>query len=87
MGQIAKLFEELSCRMLVGLFLVLWGVTFFLSGAYGFLDVSAGGYSGSFFIIEVLWNFSDLAISVVLFILGLKVLGRSCLSYQKPSPK
>jgi hypothetical protein len=78
MGQTAKMFEGLPCRMLIGWFLILWGLTFFFSAIYGFLDVSGGGYSAGFLIIEVLWDLVDLAIAGILAILGLKVLGGKC---------
>jgi mannose/fructose/N-acetylgalactosamine-specific phosphotransferase system component IID len=65
--------------MLVGWFLILWGVTFFFSAIWGLLDLS--GYSVGFLIIEVLWDLAELAIAGVLAILGLKVLGGDCLSF------
>ena len=79
MGQSTKLFAGLSCRMLVGWFLILWGVTFFFSAIWGLLDLS--GYSVGFLIIEVLWDLAELAIAGVLAILVLKVLGGDCLSF------
>ena len=81
MGQSTKLFAGLSCRMLVGWFLILWGVTFFFSAIYGFLDVAGSGFSIEFLIIEVLWDLADLAIAGILAILGFKVLGGDCFSF------
>jgi hypothetical protein len=72
----------MPCRMLLGLFLILWGLTFFFSAIWGFLDVIEGGYSAGFLLIEVLWDLTDLAIAGVLAIIGLKVLRGECFSSQ-----
>lgn len=78
-GQSTKMFAGLSCRVLVGWFLILWGVTFFFSAIWGFFDLS--GYSIGYLVIEVLWDLADLAIAGILAILGLKVLGGECFSF------
>jgi hypothetical protein len=85
MGETTKMFEGLPCRMLVGWFLILWGVTFFFSAIYGFLDIFEGYYSTGYLIIEVLWDLADLAIAGILAILGLKVLRGDCFSAQLPA--
>ncbi len=38
MGQSTKMFAGLSCRMLVGWFLMFWDVTFFFSAIWGCCD-------------------------------------------------
>ena len=73
-----EMFSGLPCRTLLGWFLILWGVTFFFSSIYGFLDVAGGGYSAGFLVIEVLWDLVELVISGVLAILGIKVLRGEC---------
>ncbi len=66
--------KELSTQKgLVAWFLILWGATFFFSAIWGFLDVSGGGYSAGYLIIEVLWDLADLGIAGVLIMLGLKL--------------
>jgi hypothetical protein len=80
MGQTTKMFEGLPCRMLVGWFLILWGLTFFFSAIWGFLDVGGGGYSAGYLIVEVLWDLADLLIAGILAVLGLKVLRGECFS-------
>jgi hypothetical protein len=57
--------------MLIGWFLILWGLTFFFSAIWGLIDL--GGYSPGYLIIEVLWDLTELAIAGILAILGLKV--------------
>ena len=79
MGQTTKMFAGLPCRMLVGWFLILWGMTFFFSAIWGLLDLS--GYSIGYLIIEVLWDLAELAIAAILAILGLKVLRGDCFSF------
>jgi hypothetical protein len=83
MGETGKMFSGLPCRMLVGWFLILWGLTFFFSGIWGLLDAfdySSAGY----ILIEVLWDLADLAIAGILAILGLKVLRGECFGAQLP---
>ena len=85
MGGTVKMFEGLSCRMLVGWFLILWGLTFFFNGIWGLLGVIDGtGLSIGYLIIEVLWDLAYLAIAGILAILGLKVLRGECFSAQLP---
>jgi hypothetical protein len=76
MGEPMKMFEGLPCRMLVGWFLILWGLTFFFSGIWGLIDIL--NYSSIDLIIELLWDLTDLAIAGILAILGLKVLRGDC---------
>jgi hypothetical protein len=83
MGETMKMFEGLPCRMLVGWFLILWGVTFFFSGIWGL--AGAFDYSVGYLIIEVLWDLADLAIAGILVILGLKVLRGDCFAAQLPT--
>jgi hypothetical protein len=77
------MFEGLPCRMLIGWFLILWGLTFFFSAIWGLIDL--GGYSPGYLIIEVLWDLTELAIAGILAILGLKVLRGECLGSQTPT--
>ena len=79
MGQSTKMFAGLSCRVLVGWFLILWGVTFFFSSVWSLVDLS--GYSIGYLIIEVLWDLAELAIAGILAVLGLKVLGGDCFGF------
>jgi hypothetical protein len=76
------MFEGLPCRMLIGWFLILWGLTFFFSAIWGLIDL--GGYSPGYLIIEVLWDLTELAIAGILGILGFKVLRGECLGSQAP---
>ena len=66
--------KGISLRMLVGWFLILWGATFFFSGIWGLLDLASDSYLLGFAVIEVLWDLTDLAISGVLVIIGIKLL-------------
>lgn len=66
--------SELSKQKgLAAWFLILWGASFFFSAIWGFLDVSNGGYSAGYLIIEVLWDLTHLGIAAVLIMLGLKL--------------
>jgi hypothetical protein len=85
MGGNVKMFEGLPCRMLVGWFLILWGVTFFFGGIWGLIDIVDGYYSIGFAIIELLWDVADLALAGVLAILGLKVLRGDCFGNLLPT--
>jgi hypothetical protein len=85
MGGTTKMFEGMPCRMLVGWFLIIWGITFFFNGIWGLLGILDGtGVSIAYLIIEVLWDLADLAIAGILAILGLKVLKGECFSAQLP---
>jgi hypothetical protein len=83
MGETMKMIEGLSGRMLVGWFLILWGVTFFFSGVWGLMGLS--DYSIGYLIIEVLWDLADIAIAGILALLGLKVLRGELFSAQLPA--
>ena len=83
MGEPMKMFEGLPCRMLVGWFLIIWGITFFFSGIWGLagiFDYSSPGY----LILEALWDLADLALASILAILGIKVLRGDCFGEQLP---
>jgi hypothetical protein len=74
-----KMFEGLPCLMLIGWFLILWGVTFFFSGLWGLLDLAGGAeYSIEFLLLEVLWDLTDLGLAGILAVIGLKVLRGQC---------
>jgi len=84
MGGNMKIFEGVPCRMLIGLFLILWGLTFLFSGIWGLSDLISSNYSIGFALLEVLWDLTDLALAGVLAILGFKVLLGQCFSAQIP---
>ncbi len=75
MGEsLTNIVEELSKqKVLVGWFLILWGVSFFFGGLDGLLWVSEGYLSGAELAIEVLWDLTELALAAILIMLGRRV--------------
>ncbi|PVX25234.1 MAG: hypothetical protein CW691_05275 [Candidatus Bathyarchaeum sp.] len=71
---LSKFVEGFSKNQLVAYFLLLWAATFFFSSISGFSYIAAGYSSGLDLVVDVLWNLTDLGITAILGMLGLKIL-------------
>jgi hypothetical protein len=70
-----------SCRILIGWFLILWGLTFLFSGVWGLNDVVNGYYTiGISLVIEIAWDLVDLILAGILAMIGINVLRGKCFS-------
>jgi hypothetical protein len=63
-----------SKNQLIGYFLILWAVTFFLSAISTILWFAEGRADLADIVVDGLWTLADLGITAVLVLLGFKIL-------------
>ena len=73
-NQINELAGGFSKNQLIGLFLILWAITFLFSAINGFVYIAGGHAELLDIFIDGFWSLAEIGCAAILVLLGLKIM-------------